>query len=125
MRPGIGRAIGTAMVVLAGIAAMPVNAQETRARGIGVPIERQPPTPPPAAAQPQAGKQVVQVLQDPGSSLTTQDCVNMPTAVETTDCLNQVSNAGQYMPAPQPAPGSQMPMTYRLPLGTRALNAPR
>ena len=50
---------------------------------------------------------------------TTQDCVNLPTPEQQTDCLNEVSSQGDYMPTPRPAPGSQMPMEYRLPLGTR------
>jgi hypothetical protein len=64
---------------------------------------------------------VPQVAQSPRTHLSTQDCVNLPTPVQQTDCLNEVSSQGDYMPTPAPAPGSQMPMEYRLPLGTRGV----
>lgn len=140
MRPRIGTGIGAAVVVLAGIAAAPAGAQQPSAIGIGVPLQQvnqQPLTPAPAAAQPEArpqaqslvrpppNKQVTQVIEDSDGGLSTQDCARMPTPVEMTDCLNRVSESGQYVPTPKPAPGAQMPMSYRLPLGTRQLDAPQ
>ena len=65
-----------------------------------------------------------QVAQSPGTHRTTQDCVEMPTPAQQTDCLNEVASQGDYMPTPKPAPGSDMPMEYRLPLGMRETTAP-
>jgi len=60
-----------------------------------------------------------QMAQSPRAHMTTQDCVQMPTPAQQTDCLNEVASQGDYMPTPAPAPGTDMPMEYRLPLGTR------
>jgi hypothetical protein len=57
--------------------------------------------------------------------MTTQDCVQMPTPEQQTDCLNAVASQGDYLPTPAPAPGTDMPMEYRLPLGTREIAPPR
>ncbi|HTY68458.1 MAG TPA: hypothetical protein VMH36_17525 [Alphaproteobacteria bacterium] len=98
--------IGTMAVVAIALHA-PAYAQQTEAAPV-----------PPAAPAPQ-------VAQSPRTHVTTQDCINLPTPVQQTDCLNEVSSQGDYMPTPGPAPGSQMPMEYRLPLGTREVPPPR
>ncbi len=85
-------------------------------------IEEQPLVPPAAAAG-APGKQIVQLHEPPDSRLTTQDCVSMTTADEITDCLNRLSEGGHYMPL-KPAAGTDLPTTYRLPLGQRQLDAP-
>ena len=118
MRLSIGSATGLAVLAcLAGMA----HAQQIQqapldapaATGIGVPA-------PDTANPPSRGDRPSrpQIAQTP-SAPTTQDCVQMPTPVEKTDCLNQLSSEGNYVPTPAPAPGSQMPMEYRLPLGQR------
>lgn len=75
-----------------------------------------PPAPPAASPEPRAP----QLAQSPPSHLTTQDCVQLADPVAQTDCLNQVAADGDYLPT-HPAPGSNMPMEYRLPLGKREI----
>ncbi|HTP85164.1 MAG TPA: hypothetical protein VMQ11_19585 [Alphaproteobacteria bacterium] len=95
------------------MAVMAVTAFGAAAYGFPANAQQIEPAPlPPVAPAPQ-------VAQSPGMHHTTQDCVNLPTPEQQTDCLNEVSSQGDYMPTPRPAPGSQMPMEYRLPLGTR------
>ncbi|MBV8538744.1 MAG: hypothetical protein JO128_24315 [Alphaproteobacteria bacterium] len=104
--------IGTTAVISMMLGAMtfpsPAHAQQVEAAPL-----------PPAALPPP------QVAQSPRPHLATQDCVALPTPEQQTDCLNRVSSEGDYMPTPNPAPGSQMPMEYRLPLGTREIPQPR
>ncbi len=105
----------TAVIILAaGWYAPPAHAQVVE--GASLP----PIAPPPQAAAPslQAAPSP-QVAQSPQTRRTTQDCVQMPTPVQQTDCLNEVASGGDYLPTPAPAPGSDMPMEFRLPLGTR------
>jgi hypothetical protein len=101
MRWSIG--IVAVMVLAAeGALATPVNAQQ---------IQEAPLPSPPVSRSPE-------VAQSPQSHMTTQDCVQMPTPAEQTDCLNRVASEGNYMPT-APAPNTDMPMEFRLPLGTR------
>lgn len=110
MRLGTGLA---AVVALAwSAAALPAHGQQIGQQPLG-----------PAATAPTDGKQIVQLHEAPDTRLTAQDCAGMPTPVEITDCLNRISEGGQYMPTPKPAPGTDLPMTYRLPLGQRQLDA--
>ena len=106
MRRSIG--IVAAVALAAGGALARANAQQIQ----------QAPLPPPVPASPQ-------VAQSPRAHMTTQDCVRMPTPIQQTDCLNQVASQGDYMPTPAPAPGTDMPMEFRLPLGTREVAPPR
>ena len=102
-----------AVAVLAWIvAAPPAQGQQIQQRPLA-----------PAAPAPTDGKQIVQLHEAPDSRLTAHDCAGMPSPVEITDCLNRISEGGQYMPTPKPAPGTDLPMTYRLPLGQRQLDA--
>lgn len=122
MRLSFGTAALTLAAACAAIAAEAQQIQQTPlaplpATGVGVP-------PPAAAAPPPPTPRSRQIAEQPATSLTTQDCVRMPTPAEQTDCLNQVSSDGNYMPTPVPAPGSQMPMEYRLPLGKRQIPPP-
>ena len=119
MRLSMGSAAGVAVLIcLAGsthaqqIQQAPLSAPA--ATGIGVPAPDTAYSPPAPGERP-SPPQIAQTAPAP----TTQDCVAMPTPVEQTDCLNQLSSEGNYMPTPAPAPGSQMPMAYRLPLGKR------
>ena len=129
---------GTAALTLAAACvAITAEAQQSEptpfaaptATGIGVPLPGAPsvaePSPPaPAQAAPQPARPSRQIAEQPSTSLTTQDCVRMPTPAEKTDCLNQLSSDGNYMPTPVPAPGTQMPMEFRLPLGKREIPPP-
>ncbi len=113
--------IGTmAVIILAtGWYARPANAQPVEEAPLppvitsaeGVPLPQTAPSP--------------QIAQSPRTQRTTEDCVQMPTPPQQTDCLNEVASGGDYMPTPAPAPGSDMPMEYRLPLGTRETTPPR
>jgi hypothetical protein len=66
-----------------------------------------------------------QMAQSPHTHLRTEDCVALPTPEQQTDCLNQVATQGDYLPTPAPAPNSDMPMQYRLQLGTRPVTPPQ
>jgi len=77
---------------------------------------------PPASAAPPP-QMAPQVAQSPQTHLHTEDCVSLPTPEQQTDCLNQVAAEGDYLPT-HPAPNSDMPMEYRLQLGTRTVPAP-
>lgn len=118
MRRSLGTTIG--MAVALGVVGM-VHAQtiqQVPAPPLATGVSDPPPdiaSPPADAPAPRPSSQ----LAEQPSGLTTQDCLQKPTAVEKTDCLNQVSEEGRYMPTPAPAPGTQMPMEYRLPLGKR------
>lgn len=127
---GLIAALGAAFTLVAGtlVAGMACAQQIQEAplpptTGVSVPpttgVSDPPPALPPASSTPHR-----QVAQQPSSSLTTQDCVSMPTPVEQTDCLNQLATDGNYMPTPKPAPGSLMPMEYRLSLGKRPVSPP-
>lgn len=107
--------IGTmAVVALAVIClASPALSQEIQQAPLAPPEPR----PPQLAQSPQLAPQ-------PPAHLTTQDCVRLPDPVSQTDCLNQAASTGDYMPTPAPAPGSNMPMEFRLPLGKRPVPPP-
>ncbi len=86
------------------------------------PLAPLPPTgvsdPPPAALPPPAPRpRSTQMAPTP--DVDAPEGVRLPTPVEQTDCLNQAAAEGNYMPTPAPAPGTDMPMEYRLPLGKR------
>lgn len=130
MRHSIGSmtALAVAFSFAAGACAQQVEqAPLPPMTGVSVPPTTGVSEPPPAAAAapPSASTTAPrQVAVQPLTSLTTQDCVRMPTPAEQTDCLNQVASDGNYMPSPKPAPGSQAPMAYRLPLGKRQTSPP-
>ena len=137
MRLWIGMATAVALSALpspGGISPNAARAQQIEQQPLPAPAPLQPQSQSPSqsrspAASPSpssgpADKQVVQLMQDSDSHLSTQDCVRMPSAVDITDCLNRVSQDGQYSPSPKPAPSANMPMAYRLPLGKRELAPP-
>ncbi len=71
-------------------------------------------------------KPLQSVEQQPASAppQSTGACVGLPTEVQQTDCLNQLSSTGQYQLVPGPAPGESEPRNYQLSTGTQPLSSP-
>src|SRR5215472_1643009 len=61
---------------------------------------------PPVAPSPQTAPQMAQSPQRDMTTtrMNTQDCVELPTPEQQTDCLNKAASQGDYMPT-KPAPG--------------------